>query len=87
MMEDVRKWNLVPQWRWAIGHPDDLGRVWTAYHVEVLDTTKKLAGVTVHTIAHTEGAYVIDAKGFERALFLWPYRAGGVVQALRNLSP
>jgi len=87
LMEDVRKWNLVPQWRWAIGHPDDLGRVWTAYHVEVLDTTKKLAGVTVHTIAHTEGAYVIDAKGFERALFLWPYRAGGVVQALRNLSP
>ncbi len=51
--------------------------------MEVLDTTKKLAGVTVHTIAHTEGAYLIDANGYERALFLWPYRADGVVQTLR----
>jgi hypothetical protein len=41
----------------------------------------------VHTIAHTEGAYLIDAKGYQRALFLWPYGAAGVVQTLRTLSP
>ena len=28
----------------------------------------------------------LDAKGFERALFLWPYRAEDVVQALRGLA-
>src|SRR4029077_19494259 len=77
LMEDAQKWKLVPEWRWAIGRPAALGRVWTAYHVEVLATTKKLAGVTVHTIAHTEGAYLIDRKGSERALFLWPYSASG----------
>jgi cytochrome oxidase Cu insertion factor (SCO1/SenC/PrrC family) len=87
LMEDAQKWKLVPQWQWAIGHPAELGRVWGAYHVEVLATTKKLAGVTVHTVAHTEGAYVIDAKGYERALFLWPYSADGVVRTLRTLTP
>jgi hypothetical protein len=30
---------------------------------------------------------VIDAKGDERALFLWPYRAQDVVQTLRALTP
>jgi cytochrome oxidase Cu insertion factor (SCO1/SenC/PrrC family) len=87
LREDARKWKLVPEWRWALGRPAALSRVWNAYHVEVLVTTKKLAGVTVHTVAHTEGAYLIDAKGYERALFLWPYRASGVVQALRALAP
>jgi cytochrome oxidase Cu insertion factor (SCO1/SenC/PrrC family) len=86
LMEDAQKWKLVPQWQWAIGQPSALSRVWSAYHVEVLATTKKLAGVTVRTIAHTEGAYLIDAKGYERALFLWPYRASGVVQMLRALT-
>jgi cytochrome oxidase Cu insertion factor (SCO1/SenC/PrrC family) len=87
LMQDARKWKLVPEWRWAIGRPAALGRVWHAYHVEVLTQTKTLAGVTVHTIAHTEGAYLIDAKGFQRALFLWPYSADGVVRTLRTLTP
>jgi cytochrome oxidase Cu insertion factor (SCO1/SenC/PrrC family) len=87
LMEDAQKWKLVPEWQWAIGRPAALSRVWSAYHVEVLATTKKLAGVTVHDIAHTEGAYVIDAEGYERALFLWPYSADGVVKTLRALTP
>jgi hypothetical protein len=41
----------------------------------------------VHRIAHTEAAYVVDSHGDERALFLWPYRAHDVVQALRALTP
>jgi cytochrome oxidase Cu insertion factor (SCO1/SenC/PrrC family) len=87
LMEDARKWKLVPEWRWAIGHPAELSRVWNAYHVQVLAMTKKVAGVTVHTIGHTEAAYVIDSKGYQRALFLWPYGADGVVRTLRTLTP
>jgi cytochrome oxidase Cu insertion factor (SCO1/SenC/PrrC family) len=87
LMQDARKWKLVPEWRWAIGHPAQLSRVWDAYHVQVLAMTKKLAGVTVHTIGHTEAAYVIDSKGYQRALFLWPYGADGVVRTLRTLTP
>ena len=86
LTQDERKWQLVPEWRWAIGAPAALGRVWHAYGIEVLATTKTLAGIKVHTIVHTEGAYLIDSQGYERALFLWPYRAATVVQALRNLS-
>jgi cytochrome oxidase Cu insertion factor (SCO1/SenC/PrrC family) len=87
LMQDARKWKLVPEWRWAVGHPSELSRVWHVYHVQVLDMTKTVVGVKVHTIGHTEAAYVIDAKGFERALFLWPYRADGVVRTLRTLTP
>ena len=87
LMQDARKWKLVPEWRWAVGRPTELSRVWNAYHVQVLAMTKTVAGVKVHTIGHTEAAYVIDAKGYERALFLWPYRADGVVRTLRTLAP
>jgi cytochrome oxidase Cu insertion factor (SCO1/SenC/PrrC family) len=87
LMQDARKWKLVPEWRWGIGRPTQLSRVWNAYHVEVLVATKKVAGVTVHTIGHTEAAYVIDSKGYQRALFLWPYGADGVVRTLRTLTP
>jgi cytochrome oxidase Cu insertion factor (SCO1/SenC/PrrC family) len=86
LLLDERKWSLVPQWRWAIGAPSALSRVWSAYHVAVLASTKTVAGVTVHTIGHTEAAYVIDARGFQRALFLWPYSAAGVVRTLRALT-
>jgi cytochrome oxidase Cu insertion factor (SCO1/SenC/PrrC family) len=86
LLQDERKWKLTPEWRWAVGAPASLARVWDAYHVQVLATTKTVAGVNVHRIGHTEAAYVIDAKGFERALFLWPYRASDVVQALRGLA-
>ena len=86
LAQDFHKWNLVPQWRWAIGGTAELSPVWRAYGVGVLVSTRKVAGVTVHTIGHTEAAYVIDANGFERALFLWPYRAAGVVETLRTLA-
>ena len=86
LLLDERKWKLTPEWRWAVGHSSVLARVWDDYHVQVLATSKKIAGVTVHRIGHTEAAYVIDAKGFERALFLWPYRTQDVVQTLRGLA-
>jgi cytochrome oxidase Cu insertion factor (SCO1/SenC/PrrC family) len=86
LMQDERKWKLVPEWRWAVGQSAQLSRVWHAYGIAVLVSTKKAAGVTVHNVAHDEVAYLIDANGFERAVFVWPYRASAVVQALRRLT-
>jgi cytochrome oxidase Cu insertion factor (SCO1/SenC/PrrC family) len=87
LLQDVRKWRLVPQWRWAIGSPGQLARVWQRYRIGVLVTTKKIAGVRVHEISHTEAAYVVDGDGYERALFLWPFRASDVLGVLRRLTP
>jgi cytochrome oxidase Cu insertion factor (SCO1/SenC/PrrC family) len=83
----ARKWALVPQWRWAVGSERELARVWQGYHVGVLVQTKKVAGVTVRDVVHTEAAYVVDADGYERALFLWPYTAASVERTLRGLAP
>jgi cytochrome oxidase Cu insertion factor (SCO1/SenC/PrrC family) len=86
LRQDERKWKLTPAWRWAVGRPASLARVWDDYHVQVFAASKKVAGVSVHRIAHTEAAYVIDAQGYERALFLWPYRAQDVVRTLGGLA-
>jgi cytochrome oxidase Cu insertion factor (SCO1/SenC/PrrC family) len=80
---DERKWNVVPQWRWAVGSEAALARVWRAYHIAVVTTTKTVAGVRVRNVAHTEAAYLIDGNGDERALFIWPYTADAVTKALR----
>ncbi|HZP72184.1 MAG TPA: hypothetical protein VFA97_02285, partial [Gaiellaceae bacterium] len=59
---------------------------WRKYLIGVRVTTKKIAGVTVHNIVHTEAAYVIDARGDERALFLWPFSAQDVRATLEQLA-
>lgn len=87
LLQDVAKWRLVPQWRWAVGSSRQLARVWRGYQIGVLVTTKKIAGVTVHEITHTEAAFVVDGRGYERALFLWPFQAQDVLAALRRLVP
>jgi cytochrome oxidase Cu insertion factor (SCO1/SenC/PrrC family) len=86
LLRDAREWRVVPQWRWGIGGETQLAPVWRQYHVGVLVTSKKIKGVTVHDVVHTEASYVIDASGYERALFLWPYRAAAVARAIRNLG-
>jgi cytochrome oxidase Cu insertion factor (SCO1/SenC/PrrC family) len=83
---DREKWHLVPQWRWGLGNLKRLSKVWNSYAIGVQVQTKSLAGVTVHQVAHTEAAYVIDAKGYERSLFIYPYRSEDVVNAVRRLS-
>ena len=62
-------------WHWGIAAPARLAAVWQHYGIGVTVTSRKIAGVTVHNVIHTEAAYVIDAKGDERALFLWPFSA------------
>lgn len=83
---DRRKWRLVPEWRWGLGSYAALSKVWQAYAIGVRVRTTTLAGVTVHEVDHTEAAYVIDPSGFERSLFIYPYRSEDVVSAVRRLS-
>jgi cytochrome oxidase Cu insertion factor (SCO1/SenC/PrrC family) len=83
---DATKWRLVPQWRWALGGYRSLERVWERYAIAVQVHTKTLAGITEHTVDHTEAAYVIDPSGYERALFTYPYRSADVVNAVRRVS-
>ena len=86
LLQDVRKWQLVPQWRWAVGGDAQLARVWKDYEVQVLDQRKTIAGVTVHNIVHTEAAYLVDASGYQRALYLYPFHAADVERTLRAIS-
>jgi cytochrome oxidase Cu insertion factor (SCO1/SenC/PrrC family) len=86
LREDAEKWKLVPQWRWALGDHKRLAQVWRQYAIGVQVRTKTLDGVTVHDVGHTEGAYVVDRDGWQRALFLWPYRAEDLAAAVRRVS-
>lgn len=86
LVQDDSTWRLVPEWRWAIGSGNQLSSVWRRYLVEVRVMTKTIAGVTVHDIVHTEAAYLVDAHGNERALFLWPFSAQDVRTALSQLK-
>jgi cytochrome oxidase Cu insertion factor (SCO1/SenC/PrrC family) len=86
LVQDIRKWKVGSEFRWAVGTPKQLASVWKRYDIGVLDQPKKIAGVVVHNIVHTEAAYVIDANGDERALFLWPFTAADVKTTLANLG-
>ncbi|HET8605786.1 MAG TPA: SCO family protein [Gaiellaceae bacterium] len=85
LLQDVTKWRLVPEWRWAVGSPAALGSVWKKYAIGVQATSKTIAGVTVHQISHTEAAYLVDASGHQRALFMWPFDASDVERTLASL--
>ncbi len=86
LLQDERKWELVPQWHWAVGSPAQLAEVWKRYEIGVSVTTKRIAGTTIHYILHTEAAYVIDATGHERALFVWPFYSQDVEHTLQRLT-
>ena len=87
LLLDEQKWALPPQWRWADGADAQLASVWKHYQVQVLVTTKTLAGVTIHTVVHTEAAYLIDPSGHQRALYLYPFRAQDVERTIRAITP
>jgi cytochrome oxidase Cu insertion factor (SCO1/SenC/PrrC family) len=83
---DARKWQLGPSWRWAVGSRAELARVWQAYAIAVRIRRFRAVGITTHRVDHTEAAYVIDRRGFERALFVYPFSAGDVENSVRRLS-
>ena len=85
LVQDIQEWKLGAGWHWGVGTPSQLRSVWKGYGIGVRVATKKIAGVTVHEIVHTEAAYVIDGKGFERALYLWPFTAADVKATLEKL--
>ena len=66
------------QWRRAVGRSAELHAVWKSYGIEVLPTKGD--------VTHTEALYLVDSKGDERTLFLWPFRAADLAPALRSLS-
>jgi protein SCO1 len=86
LRRDVGKWELVPQWRWAVGSAAQLAAVWRRYEVGVKVTARKVAGTTIHYVTHTEAAFVVDPSGYERALFLWPFYPQDVERALQTLG-
>jgi cytochrome oxidase Cu insertion factor (SCO1/SenC/PrrC family) len=86
LLQDVRKWNLDANWHWAVGPPPALAKVWRGYQIGVLDAPHTVAGVTVHNIAHTEGSYVLDREGNERALFLYPFSASDVAREVSRIA-
>jgi protein SCO1 len=83
---DRAHWKLGPTWRWATGSFAELARVWQPYGVAVQVTKKTIAGVKVRYITHTGAAYLIDGKGYERALFLYPFTTDQVVSAAQALE-
>jgi len=86
LVQDEHKWKLGSTWHWGVGASAQLAAVWKHYDIGVSVTTKKLVGVVVRNVVHTEAAYLVDSKGYERALFVWPFRAADVEAALRDLS-
>jgi hypothetical protein len=63
-----------------------LARVWKAYAIAVRIRLFRAAGVTTHRVDHTEVAYVIDRRGFERALFAYPFSPTDVENTVRQLD-
>ena len=83
---DQKHWQLGSNWRWATGSQRKLSSVWRAYEIDVRVLRRVVAGVTVRSIAHTEGSYVIDRAGYERALFLYPFAARDLATTLSSLQ-
>ena len=83
---DTREWRLTPDWHWAVGPKRLLAPVWRRYGVAVLARRKVVGKVVVHDISHTEAAILVDADGFQRALYVYPFRPQDVERGLRILG-
>ena len=86
LLQDGTKWRLPAEWHWAVGSPAALKKVWRDYSIGVTDSPKTVTGVTVHKISHTEASFLIDAKGDQRALWLYPFRAPDVARVVRSVA-
>ncbi len=86
LLEDEHRWELVPQWHWAVGSPSELATVWRRYHIAVNVVRKRIGSTRINYITHTEAAYVVDGTGHERALFVWPFYPQDVERVLRKLT-
>lgn len=78
----IRKWRLagLAPWYWLRGSRAQLAPVWNAYHIYV--SARPIDG----DIAHTEGLYLIDRRGYERSGYLYPFAPRFVTRDLRTLA-
>jgi cytochrome oxidase Cu insertion factor (SCO1/SenC/PrrC family) len=86
LREDMQKWHVGENWHWVVGPAVELEKIWAAYKIAVVDAPKTIQGVTVHNISHTEAAYLVDGRGYERALYVYPFLASDVESTLRQLD-
>lgn len=75
-IEAATRWGLRGDWHWLRGSPGQLQPIWRAYGIEVART----AG----DVGHSTAIYLIDARGYERAGFNYPFPTGDVVRDLRG---
>jgi len=74
----ARRWRFARPWYWFHGTKRELARVWQRYQIAVQPQQ--------HDIAHSTAVYLIDRRGYQRALYLYPFASGGVARALRLLD-
>lgn len=83
---DRLHWQLGSNWRWAVGTLAQLKPIWRRYQVAVLFDTKKINGITVRDVVHTEASFVVDSSGFERAVYLYPFSGSDLAQTVRDVA-
>jgi cytochrome oxidase Cu insertion factor (SCO1/SenC/PrrC family) len=74
----MRRTHWTLGWRWLRGHPAELRRVWRAYRIAVVP----LRG----DIGHSVALFVIDPRGYQRTLYLFPFAARDVARDIRYVA-
>lgn len=75
----MRRFGLAGfRWRWLLGSPAQLRRVWDAYRIEV----RRAAG----DIEHSDALYLLDSAGYERAGMVYPFLPAWVGNDLEVLA-
>lgn len=75
----IRRFGLAgSDWRWLLGSPAQLRRVWKRYRVAV----RRRAG----DVEHTDALYLLDGAGDERAGMVYPFLPAWVGDDLRVLA-
>jgi protein SCO1 len=72
------KAHWTGRWQWLLGTPRQVAPVWAAYHVGVRRTPTD--------VVHTAALFLIDAGGFERAVYPVPFSPAEVAAAVRDLA-
>jgi protein SCO1/2 len=72
----LRGWH--GRWRWLMGSSAELGRVWSAYGIEVDPTS--------HDIIHSAALYIVDRRGDERSGYVAPFLPKLVTADVRALE-
>ena len=79
----MAKWTLAGPWRWhwLMGTRAQLARVWHAYGIEVVPS-----GIAGDVLTHSLALYLIDARGYERTAYLYPFLPAFVRGDLAKLA-